>query len=106
MAALQDGQLVEVRGNPAPATIELDLPEDALPATYRGSDEDRMLQTWVWDRPCMSPRPPSRPVTFRRVDLVFSDERGRRLLATNFNQGPETVVCGERGQPSVTAAWP
>jgi RNA polymerase sigma factor (sigma-70 family) len=106
MAALQDGRLVEVRGNPAPATIELDLPEDALPATYRGSDEDRMLQIWVWDRPCKSPRPPSRPVTFRRVDLVFSDERGRRLLATHFNQGPETGVCGDRGQPSVLASWP
>jgi hypothetical protein len=106
MAALQDGRLLEVRGNPAPVTIELDLPEDALPATYRGADEDRMLQTWVWDRPCKSPRPPARPVTFRRVDLVFSDERGRRLLATHFNQGPETAVCGERGQPSVLAAWP
>jgi hypothetical protein len=106
MAALQDGRLLEVRGNPAPATIELDLPEDALPATYRGSDEDRMLQTWVWDRPCKSPRLPNRPVTFRRVDLVFSDERGRRLLATHFNQGPETAVCGERSQPSVLAAWP
>ena len=43
MAVQQDGRLVEVRGNPAPATVELALPEDALPATYRGSDEDRML---------------------------------------------------------------
>jgi hypothetical protein len=106
MAARQDGRLLEVRGNPAPATIELDLPEDALPATYRGHDEDRMLQTWVWDQPCKSPRPPSRPVTFRRVDLVFSDERGRRLLATHFNQGPETAACGGSGQPSVLVAWP
>jgi hypothetical protein len=40
MAIQQDGRLVEVPGNPAPATIELDLPEDALPATYRGADED------------------------------------------------------------------
>jgi hypothetical protein len=106
MAALQDGRAIEVRGNPAPATIELDLPEDALPATYRGSDEDRMLQIWVWNRPCQSQRPPPRPVTFRRVDLVFSDERGRRLLATHFNQGPETGECGERGRPSVLAPWP
>ena len=106
MAALQDGRPIEVRGNPASATIELDLPEDALPATYRGADENRMLQTWVWNRPCQSPRPPARRVTFRRVDLVFSDERGRRLLATNFNQGPETGVCGEGGRPSVVAPWP
>lgn len=52
------------------------------------------------------PTAPARPVTFRRVDLVFSDERGRRLLATHFNQGPETGVCGERGRPSVLAPWP
>lgn len=107
MAIQQDGRLLEVPGNPAPATVELDLPEDALPATYVGSDEDRMLQTWVWDRPCQSPRPPSRPVTIRRFNLVFSDERGRRLLAVNnIGQGPETGVCGERGQPSVLAPWP
>jgi hypothetical protein len=41
-----------------------------------------------------------------RVDLVFSDQQGRRLLATHLNQGPETGVCGDRGQPSVLAAWP
>ena len=41
MAALQDGRLLEVRGNPAPATIELDLPEDALPRTYVGHERDR-----------------------------------------------------------------
>jgi hypothetical protein len=106
MAIQQEGRLVEVRGNPAPATIELDLPEDALPATYVGHDEDRMLQTWVWQRPCQSPRPPPRPVRFRRVDLVVSDERGQQLLATHFNQGPDTSVCGGRGQPSQLAAWP
>jgi hypothetical protein len=107
MAIQQDGRLLEVPGNPAQVTIELDLPEDALPATYRGSDEDRMLQTWVWDRPCQSPRPPSRPVRIRRFNLIFSDERGRRLLAVNnIGQGSETGVCGERGQPSVLAPWP
>jgi hypothetical protein len=106
MAALQDGRLLEVRGNPAPATIELDLPEDALPRTYLGSDEDRMLLTWVWNRPCQSPRPPGRPVFLRRVDLVFNDEQGRRLLATHYNQGSETGVCGDRGRPSVLAPWP
>lgn len=106
MAALQDGRLLEVRGNPAPATIELDLPEDALPRTYVGHEEDRMLLTWVWNRPCQSPRPPARPVPLRRVDLVFSDQQGRRLLATHFNQGPETGVCGDRGRPSVLAPWP
>ena len=97
---------MEVRGNPAPATIELDLPEDALPATYLGSDRDRMLQTWVWDRPCQSPRPPPRPVRFRRVDLVFSDDQGRRLLATNFNQVRDDPTCGDPGRPSVLKAWP
>jgi hypothetical protein len=106
MAALQDGRLLEVRGNPAPATIELDLPEDALPTTYLGPEEDRMLLTWVWNRPCQSPRPPDLLVALRRVDLVFSDERGRPLVATHFNQGSETGVCGERGQPSVLAPWP
>jgi hypothetical protein len=106
MAALQEGRLVEVRGNPAPATIELDLPEDALPATYLGHEEDRILQTWVWERPCQSPRPPPGPVRFRRVDLVFSDERGRRLLATDFNQAREDPTCGDRGRPSVVRAWP
>jgi hypothetical protein len=107
MAVHQDGRLVEVRGNPAPATVELDLPEDALPATYRGSDEDRMLLTWVWDRPCKRPQPPGRPVGIRRFNLVFSDERGRRLLAVNnLGQGPETGVCGDRGRPSALFAWP
>jgi hypothetical protein len=107
MAIQQDGRLLEVPGNPAPVTIELDLPEDALPATYRGSEEDRMLQTWVWDRPCQSPRPPSRPVWIRRFNLVFSDERGRRLLAVNnIGQGSETGVCGDQGRPSRLAPWP
>jgi hypothetical protein len=106
MAVQQEGQLVEVRGNPAPATIELDLPEDALPATYLGHDRDRMLQAWVWNHPCQSPRPPPRPVRFRRVDLVFSDDRGRRLQATNFNQTRDDPTCGDRGRPSVVAAWP
>ena len=107
MAIQQEGRLLEVRGNPAPAAIELDLPEDALPATYVGHEEDRMLQTWVWDRPCQSPRPPSRPVRIRRFNLVFSDERGRRLLAVNnIGQGSETGVCGDRGRPSVVKAWP
>jgi hypothetical protein len=107
MAIQQDGRLLEVRGNPAPATIELDLPEDALPATYRGSDEDRMLLTWVWDRPCKRPQPPGRPVGIRRFNLVFGDQRGRRLLAvSNIGQGPETGVCGDRGRPSVLFAWP
>jgi hypothetical protein len=107
MAIQQEGRLVEVRGNPAPATIELDLPEDALPATYLGHDQDRMLQTWVWDRPCQSPRPPSRPASIRRFSLVFSGEQGRRLLAVdNIGQGPETPVCGDPGQPSVVKAWP
>jgi hypothetical protein len=108
MAALQDGRLLAVRGNPAQATIELDLPEDALPRTYLGPpEEDRMLLTWVWNRPCQSPRPPSRPGFLRRVDLVFSDQQGRRLQATHFNQGTkETGVCGDRGQPSVLAPWP
>jgi hypothetical protein len=107
MAVQQDGQLVEVQGNPAPATIELDLPEDALPRTYRGSDEDRMLQTWVWKHECRSPRAPTRPARIRRIDLVFSDEQGRRLLAVNnIGQGPETPICGDPGRPSALAAWP
>jgi hypothetical protein len=106
MAIQQDERLLEVRGNPAPGVVELDLPEDALPRTYLGHDEDRTLLIWAWERPCQSPRPPGRSGTFRRVDLVFSDEQGRRLVATYFNQGPETGVCGERGQPSVVAPWP
>jgi hypothetical protein len=107
MAIQQDGRLVEVPGNPAPATIELDLPEDALPATYRGADEDRMLLTWVWDRPCKSRRAPSRPTMIRRIDLAFSDEQGRRLLTVNnIGQGSETPTCGDRGRPSVLVAWP
>jgi hypothetical protein len=107
MAIQQEGRLLEVRGNPAPATIELDLPEDALPATYLGHEEDRMLQTWVWDHQCRSPRAPSRPARIRRIDLVFSGEQGRRLLTVdNIGQGPETPVCGDRGQLSVVKAWP
>jgi hypothetical protein len=107
MAIQQEGRLLEVPGNPAPATIELDLPEDALPATYLGHEEDRMLQTWVWDRPCQSPRPPSRPIRIRRFNLFFSDERGRQLLAVNnIGQGSEDPTCGDPGQPSVLKAWP
>jgi hypothetical protein len=109
MAVWQDGRLLGVRGNPATATIELDLPEDALPATYVGSDRDRMLQTWVWRNPCNSPQPPSRPdpLGIRRFNLVFSDERGRRLLAVNnIGLGSEAGTCGQRGRPSVLAPWP
>jgi hypothetical protein len=103
MAIEQDGRLLPVRGNPAPATIELDLPEDALPAGYRGVDDERILQLWTWDNPC------SRQVGITdRTEMVFEDERGRRLLSLDIQLAgyPSETCPGSGGAPSVLAPWP
>jgi hypothetical protein len=103
MAVEQGGRPLAVRSNPAPATVELDLPEDALPAGYQGLGDDRMMQLWAWDRECVPA-----PGTDLGVDIVFRDERGGRLLALptlHFEQpGPGT--CEAPGAASVLAAWP
>jgi hypothetical protein len=103
MALEQGGRPLAVRGNPAPATIELDLPEDALPAGYQGVGEERILQLWTWDQECVPV-----PGTDLGVDIVFRDERGGRLLAlpTLHFEKPGPAACGAPGAASVLAPWP
>ena len=103
MAVEQGGRPLAVRGNPAAATIELDLPEDALPAGYQGVGEDRMVQLWTWDRECVRA-----PGTDLAIDMVFRGERGQRLLVVSSlrfeKPGPGT--CEAPGRASVLASWP
>jgi hypothetical protein len=98
----EDGRRLPIQGNPAPATIELDLPEDALPAGYKGIDGERILQLWTWDEKCDRQADVS-----GRTELVFHDERGRRLL-TIGNQlfGFDPAECADRSRRSALAAWP
>jgi hypothetical protein len=103
MVIEQAGRLLPIRGNPAPATIELDLPEDALPTGYRGVDNERILQLWRWDNLCSGQAGIS-----GRTDMVFEDERGRRLLSLDIQEAgnPSETCPGSGGAPSVLAPWP
>jgi hypothetical protein len=103
MAVEQAGRPLAVRGNPAPATIELDLPEDALPAGFRGLGGDRKMQLWTWDRECVPA-----PGTDLRIDFVFRDERGRRLLSlpTLQFEKPGPGTCQPSGIASTLNPWP
>jgi hypothetical protein len=103
MAVEQGGRPLPVGGNPAAATIELDLPEDALPTGYQGVGEDRMVQLWTWDRECVRA-----PGTDLAIDMVFRDERGRRLLVVSSLrfEKPGPGICEAPGRASVLAPWP
>jgi hypothetical protein len=102
MAVKQDGRPLGIGGNPAPATIELDLPEDALPTGYQGVDDKRILQLWIWDNLCGR----QAGIT-SRTDLVFEDERGRRLLSLDVQlAGYPSATCADSGAPSAIAPWP
>ncbi|HEV2825213.1 MAG TPA: hypothetical protein VG035_08410, partial [Actinomycetota bacterium] len=102
MAVEQDGRRLPIQGNPATATIELDLPEDALPAGYKGIRDDRILQVWTWDEMCDQ----QAGVTASSA-MVFSDDRGRRLLTLgNQLAGFDPAQCTDRSRRSVLAAWP
>jgi hypothetical protein len=98
----QNGRGLPLRGSPAPATVELDLPEDALPAGYRGIEDDRILQLWTWDDSC------DRPPSTAEIDLVVRDDRGRRLLTVDTGMGnADPTRCAGRPHPTSTlAAWP
>ena len=99
MAVHRDGRPLPVQGSPAPATIELDLPEDALPGGYRGVDDERILQLWLWDYVCEQ--------ALNGAEFVFSDDRGQRLLGVDIGQsGSGPGGCpGQGGQP-LLATWP
>ena len=99
MAVHRDGRPLPVQGSPAPATIELDLPEDALPGGYRGVDDERILQLWLWDYVCEQ--------ALNGSEFVFSDDRGQRLLGVDIGQsGSGPGGCpGQGGQP-LLATWP
>jgi hypothetical protein len=99
MAVHPDGGALPVRGSPALATIELDLPEDALPVDYKGVDDERILRLWIWDYVCEE--------ALAGAELVFSDDRGRRLLRLDIG-GPTqgSGGCPGQGQPSSLVAWP
>ncbi|HEV3014125.1 MAG TPA: hypothetical protein VG499_12675, partial [Actinomycetota bacterium] len=98
MAVHPDGGTLPVRGSPAPAAIELDLPEDALPAGYKAIDDERMLRLWIWDYGCEE--------ALAGAELVFSDDRGRRLLRLDMGgPSPGPGGCPGQGQ-STLAAWP
>ena len=103
MAVEQAGRPLAVRGNPAPATIELDLPEDALPAGFQGLGGDRLMQLWTWDRECVPA-----PGADRGIDIVFQDERGRPLLSlpTLHFEKPGPGTCEAAGAASVLTPWP
>ena len=102
MAVEQDGRLLPIRGNPAPAAIELDLPEDALPAGHRGVDDKRILQLWSWDNLCSRQAGVS-----SGTNMVFEDERGRQLLSLDIElAGYPSETCPDSGAPSVLAPWP
>jgi hypothetical protein len=102
MAVEQDGRRLPIQGNPATATIELDLPEDALPAGYKGIRDDRILQVWTWDERCDQ----QAGITASSA-MVFSDDRGRRLLTLgNRLAGFDPAQCTDRSRRSVLAAWP
>jgi hypothetical protein len=99
MAVHRDGRPLPVQGSPAPATIELDLPEDALPGGYRGIDDERILQLWLLDYACEQ--------ALDGTEFVFSDDRGKRLLGVDIGQsGSGPGGCpGQGGQP-LLATWP
>jgi hypothetical protein len=98
----QNGRRLPLLGSPAPATVELDLPEDALPAGYRGIDDERILQLWTWDDSC------DRPPSTAEIELVVRDDRGRRLLSVDTGMGnADPARCAGRAQTTSTlAAWP
>jgi hypothetical protein len=102
LAIQQDGRLLPIGGNPAPATIQLDLPEDALPDDFVGMGDERMLLRWAWDEMC------DRELGITdRTEMVFSDERGRRLLTLGIElTGFTSENCTDRSRRSVLAAWP
>ncbi|HSO54205.1 MAG TPA: hypothetical protein VL330_16015 [Actinomycetes bacterium] len=98
----EDGRRLPIQGNPAPATIELDLPEDALPAGSKGIDRERILQLWTWDEKCDREAGVS-----GRTAMVFDDDQGRRLLTLgNQLTGFDPTQCGDRSRRSALAAWP
>jgi hypothetical protein len=100
LAIQQDGRLLPVQGNPAPATIELDLPEDALPDGFVGMMGDRLLLRWAWDEMC------DRELGITdRTEMVFSDERDRRLLTLGIElTGFSPELCEDRSRRSVLSA--
>jgi hypothetical protein len=99
MAVHRDGRPLPVQGSPARATIQLDLPEDALPEGYRGIDGERILQLWLWDHGCEE--------ALNGTEVIFGDDRGRRLLGVDVGEpGSGPGGCpGQRGQPRLVA-WP
>jgi hypothetical protein len=100
-AVEQAGRRLPLQGSPAPATIELDLPEDALPSGYRGIEDTRILQLWTWDDYC------HRPASTAEIDLVVRDERGRRLLNIDTGMGKADLSGCPGSRPSSNlAAWP
>jgi hypothetical protein len=101
MAVEQDGRRLPIQGSPATATMELDLPEDALPVGYKGIKADRILQIWIWDEMC-----DQRAGVTGTSEMVFSDERGRRLLTLGKLAGFDPAQCADRSRRSALAAWP
>ncbi|HEX3214047.1 MAG TPA: hypothetical protein VH016_15855, partial [Actinomycetota bacterium] len=98
----EDGRRLPIQGNPAPATIELDLPEDALPAGYKGSDGERILQLWTWDEMCDREAGVS-----GRTAMVFDDDQGRRLLTLGTQlAGFDPSQCRDGSRRSALAVWP